>query len=116
MVAIGTLVLLGGLAVPFERTIATFQAPRSYIESGEKFGVRIGDSLESADRTLVQSGLIAEQPGVGALFDNCALRPTQPGEVHAFYGDHSWRRGYVCIVAREGHVVAVGWNFYPLAP
>lgn len=109
-------ILMLWLSLPLDRTITTLTNPQDYVEHGQQFGVRIGESHDRADRILLGSGLIAEDPGVNRLFDNCGLRPTQPDERVAFYGDRSWRRGYVCLVVRDERVVAVGWSFGPFAP
>lgn len=107
-----------GLSVMFlaeERNRALLLEPRGHIESGEKFGIRVGMTAARGESIATSQGLhlreLAPQP-----VDVCGTRTSNPGEEMQAFRDDSLRRGYVCTFIRNGQVVAVAWTFCPLCP
>lgn len=79
----------------------------SHIESGQRFGVRIGMPLEEAHATMVRRGARASL----AKGDECGGRTAGPGEqIEVFFGT-SWNAGRTyCLLAVDGRVALIGWE------
>ena len=104
------------LSSPFERTIATFTESSGGIQSGEKFGAEVGMSRVDAYSTLVSRGLLPTSSTFNELARGCGGHTLQHGQEFVGFSDESWRRGIVCLVLENDHVVLIGWNFNPLTP
>lgn len=80
------------------------------VHSGGKFGVRIGQRIDSARQSLRSSGFRE------------ALHPSQQrgaayGDVRRFYYlETGWRSGAVSLTESNNSVAAIGWNYQFGAP
>jgi len=93
---------------------------RGQITEGEKFGVSIGDNVQSVTAELKEHGVRYD---VNASKRH---REQHPNDCHEFeykdideiriYSDSSWRRGTLCVVLKDDKVVAMSWFFQPGSP
>ena len=108
------------LAMPFERTHATFFDSVGFVEQGRRFGVDVGVAANDAETILVRSGLIAALHGVSEAVVGegwrCGGRMMREAESMQIFFDRSWRHGAVCLFRKNDRVVAVAWTFSPLSP
>ncbi|WP_162938909.1 hypothetical protein [Brevundimonas naejangsanensis] len=97
-----------------ERTAIVFRDSHGSIVAGEKFGVRIGDSWQEANRELRQ------HPGITPGFHYAGWSEVGPktidegilvGETMTTYRDTSWRNGVILLKLRDGKVAGIQWNY-----
>jgi hypothetical protein len=113
LIAVGLFVLLMAMLIADERTRVALLAPEGVVEQGEKFGVSVGATREIAQGTLLRRGFDFSGSQLGG---RCVRHTYDPTETVDVLSDRSWRRGTVCVISRESHVVAVDWLFMPLTP
>ena len=89
---------------------AAISGSNGEIRSGEKFGIGIGSSRNSAVEELELLGFrVLETP----LPRNAKCIDLEPGEDEDVMSDHSWRGGVICLASRGGSISAISWNFRP---
>jgi hypothetical protein len=86
---------------------------QGFADSGEKFGITIGENIRTADRTLVRRGLALSRRSNGG---NCYGRDYEPRYELYVYLDATWRHGSVCVSALRGRVVSISWFYHFLSP
>lgn len=81
------------------------------ISNGEKYGVSIGKSVDTA-RRIFETNNFEESPyyissnSIGCL----GFVETRPLDKIVFV-DKSWRRGTVCVASKEGVVEYIAWRY-----
>ena len=80
----------------------------AHIETGQRFGVRIGMPLEEAHAILVRRGA---RGGALSGIEECGGRRRGPGDqIEVFFGT-SWSAGRTyCLLAVDGRVAVIGWE------
>lgn len=83
------------------------------ISRGQKLGVRIGDSVPVAVKTLKGEGLVM---GGTVRGGSCLSPETFEANYTVQLVDLSWRKGTVCLGVMQGRVSHIGWLYNLLAP
>lgn len=93
---------------------------RGQITEGSKFGISIGDSVDSVTAKLKEQRVIYRETST------MEHRQQNPNKCHGFeyedidmiriYADNSWRRGILCVVVKDNEMVAMSWFFQPGSP
>ena len=93
---------------------------RGQITEGARFGVSIGDSVDSVTAKLKEQRVRYD---VNASKRH---RENHPNDCHEYeytdideiriYSDSSWRRGTLCVVLKDDKMVAMSWFFQPGSP
>lgn len=79
------------------------------VHQGVKFGVAVGEPMSTAAGKLLKlSGVEFYERRNGGL---CLFRKFPEGHQIDIYGDHSWRKGAICLVGRNGRVVEIIWMY-----
>jgi len=113
-IALAAAVVFG--AIPPERILASeidmaaMSGSHGEIRSGERFGIQIGSSHESAMKVLSALGFHTSET---TLPKNWACIDLERGEREDMTFDNSWRGGVICVASRDGRISAIGWNFSP---
>ena len=101
------------LSVVMLGLLAAACTPGAYIDTGERFGVRVGMPLADAHAIWVQRGMEPSSPQVNAMMQECGNRKRGPGDqIEYFSGSRSsWRAGRTyCLLAVDGRVTLIAWG------
>lgn len=84
-----------------------------FIDSGSKFGIRIGDSRNSAIKRLEDIGLRQ----LGNIVENSCLGYSYtPSKKLDIFLDNSWRRGTICLSSDKNTIESIRWHYNWLQP
>jgi len=86
---------------------------QGFVDSGERFGITIGEGVSAADRLLVGRGLELSRRTSGG---NCYGRKYSDQYDLRVYIDATWRHGTVCVAALRGRVASISWFYNFLSP
>lgn len=95
-----------------ERNRMAFSGASGYIETGEKFGIGIGMTLNEASEILLKQGFWRPRGGIGGT---CGGEQFPEHEILAL-SDIRWRRGTVCLVEVDGKIARIGWYYNMAQP
>lgn len=117
LIAFGLLLILV-VSDDRNRTALGLTSAAGTVEEGEKFGVRIGMSVEEANERVQAGGFRrlsfraeSEPASCGGPSVNRVIEDHEAARV---YVDDSWRRGALCLISRDDQVVAIVWSYCPL--
>lgn len=78
-----------------------------FIDSGKKFGIRVGVPRADAASILQRRGLTLGQPSTPG---RCLSRDySREGQSVTLWDDRTWRRGVICIGEVDGKVSSISW-------
>lgn len=104
---------------PLDQTYAVFFDPVGQADSGAKFGVSVGMSLDEARSALARRGWSERDQafvdGMLASGWRCAGRELLAEETAAMFLDRSWRTGVVCLYVKDNEIETVAWVFSPIS-
>ena len=82
------------------------------MDRGQKFGVRVGDTLSKAKSSLVEAGFAYYSDGkCGYAVEQ--VMGCRGGDTYSAFGLDSWyKHGEVFLATRNGQVLAIGWKLY----
>lgn len=109
-VAVGA---LGGTMLGNEKNRVALLNHDGFIETGEKFGVSVGERSMDVPGILVSDDFKFIEARFGG---HCIRRDyAQTAKVHV-YADDSWRKITLCLAERDDRIVSVQWHAAPLQP
>lgn len=104
---------LGGAMLGGEKSRVALLNHAGFIETGEKFGVSVGDRSTDVPAILVSDNFRFIDAHFGGL---CLRRRyAETDKVHV-YVDDSWRKITLCLAERGDRIVSVQWDAAPLRP
>ena len=117
--------ILAAAAVFFSITTACSRTPKpippgadtkyyGYIASGEKFGVRIGDTKSKAEAALISEGFKVWQNGKCSYYLKALVDCTDWTQVELFSLDQRLYRGNLYLKIEEDRVSAIVWDMHLL--
>jgi hypothetical protein len=83
-----------------------------FTASGTKFGIRVGDHINSAEQALRPHHFV---PYRQDAIQTCLTHEYPKSEAVVVYADDSWRKGTICIAydRQSGTVRAIEWAYGP---
>lgn len=88
---------------------SVFANPQGYVADGSKFGVRVGDSIDTgAAKLLSLRGMKHVRSTRGGI---CIFRRYGPETRVELFADDSWRNGVVCLAGADGRVREIVWQY-----
>lgn len=106
-------VIIGLLSIDGLNRAAIFGSS-GYINSGSKFGIRVGMDESRVVRKMKKRGLrvhsVTPTPAV------CIYREYAKNKLITALYDETWRRGTICLISEDGRIASVEWQYGLLIP
>lgn len=88
-------------------------ASRGAIDSGQRFGIQIGEPISDATSHLEAKGI--ERVDIGDR-KRCHSHSNPNATDVRLFRDDSWRSGTICVFADESGVIRISWWYNWAAP